>query len=197
MIFAFDYDGTFTSDPSAFIAIVRLLQSLTHVCVLVTARSDDETHGREPKKVIGDLMPIVFADGGWKDAAARRAGYKVDIWVDDEPEGVRDLREALAVEKHARSGTMAQRARHDEDDDATSCCIFHRTGGHPNDGCRFKQDAQTTYGVRNVPMFLLNMAEQEKPGRAKRVSCVEPLPFARMLVECRHGYDLCPICDKP
>jgi hypothetical protein len=35
------------------------------------------------------MMPIVFANGAWKEEAATRAGYNIDIWIDDHPEGIR------------------------------------------------------------------------------------------------------------
>lgn len=85
---AFDYDKTWTRDPEAFRAIVLLLQQRGHVCILVTGRSNEGSFGAEVRRAIGTLMPIVFAAGGWKREAAERAGYKVETWWDDQPEGI-------------------------------------------------------------------------------------------------------------
>lgn len=104
--FAIDYDKTYTLDPGAFRAIVCLLKNLGHRCVLVTGRSGDGQWGQEVRDAIGDLMPIVFADGSWKATAAERAGYKIDVWIDDMPEGIRELRADFAAEKRNRDAIM-------------------------------------------------------------------------------------------
>lgn len=88
MVVAFDFDGTWTRDPVFWRAVVALLLASGHACVMVTGRSDADRWGAEVRREIGNLMPIVFAAGGWKDAAARRAGLIVDVWVDNEPSGI-------------------------------------------------------------------------------------------------------------
>lgn len=87
--FGFDYDKTFTAAPEAFRAFVRDLQAQGHTCVLVTARFDLPGWTEVVQRDVGGLMPIVFAGKGWKDAEAQEQGYKIDIWLDDHPEGVR------------------------------------------------------------------------------------------------------------
>ena len=86
MILAFDFDGTWTRDPDGMRAVVALLRSRGHVCILLTGRSDEHPWGSEVRAAIGDLMPIVFAAGTWKRDAARAAGYGVDVFIDDLPE---------------------------------------------------------------------------------------------------------------
>lgn len=103
MIFGIDYDGTFSRAPSLFVDLVAVLQKHGHTCVLVTGRSDEGRWGAEVKRAVGDLMPIVFADGGWKALAAEYAGFKVDVWIDDAPEGIRELRADFAAVKRERS----------------------------------------------------------------------------------------------
>ena len=102
MIFAIDYDGTFSRDPEGFRQVVATLRARGHACVCVTGRSDGGQWGAEVRSAIGDLMPVVFSDGGWKAPAAERAGYKVDVWIDDMPEGIRELRADFAAVKHER-----------------------------------------------------------------------------------------------
>jgi len=102
MIFGIDYDGTFSRDPVGFGLVVGVLRSRGHVCICVTGRSDEGQWGAEVKRGIAGLMPIVFAAGRWKAGAAERAGYKVDVWIDDMPEGIRELRAEFAEVKRLR-----------------------------------------------------------------------------------------------
>lgn len=68
--------------------------------MLVTGRADEGPWGAEVRRAVGGLMPIVFAAGRWKASAAKAAGYKVDVWIDDSPEGIRELApEALAFKR--------------------------------------------------------------------------------------------------
>ena len=86
LVFGIDYDGTFSADPDGFRAIVALLLARGHVCVLVTGRSDEAQWGAEVRRAVGDIMPIVFAGNAWKRDAAKRAGFDVNVWIDDHPE---------------------------------------------------------------------------------------------------------------
>lgn len=88
MLHAIDYDGTFSRDPDYYRAVVAIGRLRGHEYVMVTGRSDSGRWGREVRDDVGDLMPIVFADNGWKKAAALRAGYEVDVWIDDKPEWI-------------------------------------------------------------------------------------------------------------
>ena len=88
MIFGIDFHGTMSRDPQAFRMLANMLQSRGHTCVLVTGIEDGDEYAAEVRREVGDLMPIVFAAGAWKRQAAERAGYKVDVWIDDNPEYV-------------------------------------------------------------------------------------------------------------
>lgn len=95
MLIAVDFDDTFTADPEFWRQVVALGKARGHSFVCVTGRSDrpmlsDPTRhwGDEVREAIGDLMPVVFAGSGWKRDAAAKAGYGVDVWVDDHPEWV-------------------------------------------------------------------------------------------------------------
>jgi hypothetical protein len=89
MTFGIDYHGTFAEDLDGFRALVKLLQSRGHTCVLVTGINDGTPWAAEIKRNIGTLMPIVFACGAWKEVAAKRAGYDVTVWIDDQPHGIK------------------------------------------------------------------------------------------------------------
>ena len=86
MLFAVDYDGTYSRDPDLFREWLVAGRRMGHTFVLVTGRSDTLPWGDEVRRAVAGLMPIVFAADGWKRSAAEAAGYKVDVWVDDHPE---------------------------------------------------------------------------------------------------------------
>lgn len=88
ILFAIDYDGTFSADPCLFRTFVASLRARGHDAVLVTGRSEEGQWGAEVRREVRDLMPIVFAANGWKRDAATAAGFKVDVWIDDHPEYV-------------------------------------------------------------------------------------------------------------
>jgi hypothetical protein len=86
MIIAIDYDGTYTTDPLVFNSIIHLLQSAGHAVICVTGRSDDGIMDKPVRESIGKITPIIFAGKEWKSDAVKKAGYKVDIWIDDCPQ---------------------------------------------------------------------------------------------------------------
>ncbi len=104
VIIAFDFDLTWTRDPEGFRLVVELLRGRGHTCICVTGRSDEGNFGAEVKRGIGGAVPIVFAGGAWKATAAARAGYPVDGWVDDMPEGIREQTTLLVDFKRKMTG---------------------------------------------------------------------------------------------
>lgn len=103
MVFGIDYDGTFSADPDAFREMVKALRARGHTCVLVTGRSDEGGWGIAVKQAVGDLMPIVFAANKWKAKAAEARGFKVDVWIDDNPEGIRPADVHMVAMRQAAS----------------------------------------------------------------------------------------------
>lgn len=95
ILFGVDFDGTFSRDPHGFRLFVAVMRERGHSFVLVTGRSDEGQFGAEVRREVRDLMPIVFAANGWKRDAALAAGFKVDVWIDDNPESV--ARQTLLV----------------------------------------------------------------------------------------------------
>jgi hypothetical protein len=102
ILFGVDFDGTFARDPEGFRLFVRMMRERGHAFVLVTGRSDEGQWGAEVRREVRELMPIVFAADGWKRAAAERAGYRVDVWVDDHPEYVAPQDPRLTQRKEQR-----------------------------------------------------------------------------------------------
>ena len=89
MILGIDFDDTFTVDPPFFREIVKLAKAAGHTIVMVTLRSKEDRE--EIEDVTKCVMPIVFCSMlqgklQKKRIAALRAGYDVDIWIDDSPE---------------------------------------------------------------------------------------------------------------
>lgn len=99
LLFAIDFDDTFTAAPEMFRYLVKVIRSYGHECVMVTGREDSPGVAEPVRALVGDLMPIVFAGGTWKRDAARAAGWEVDIWMDDNPTYIappQTLKETLA-----------------------------------------------------------------------------------------------------
>lgn len=99
MLIAIDFDGTFAADPRLFHEFARLARSFGHRVVVVSGRSDEPPWGDELREVVGDGIPVVLAGSIWKRAAAEAAGYRVDIWIDDNPEYVGPQDPSLAAVK--------------------------------------------------------------------------------------------------
>lgn len=83
MIVAVDYDNTYTAAPELFEKIIQLFQEAGHTVICVTGRGLDMS--QPVMDSIGKLIPCIFAGGDWKIDAAAKHGYKVDIWIDDNP----------------------------------------------------------------------------------------------------------------
>jgi len=95
MIVVFDYDGTWTREPGVFRDLARVMLARGHTCVMLTGRSDEGRRGAEVRRAVGDVMPVVFAAGGWKREALERwmdqnmpEGGAHVVWIDDRPEYV-------------------------------------------------------------------------------------------------------------
>lgn len=91
LTFAIDFDGTFSADPILFRDIIMLMLLQGHQVIFVTGRSDEGKWGDEVRNLItatfeGLEFIVVFAGTMWKREAAEKAGFKVNIWVDDNPE---------------------------------------------------------------------------------------------------------------
>lgn len=78
MIFALDYDGTYTREPILWKKFIADAKKLSHVVICFTMRRPDE--------VIRDMpCEIVYTSRKAKLPFSEANGYKVDIWIDDKP----------------------------------------------------------------------------------------------------------------
>lgn len=89
MTIAFDIDGTWDRDPQLFIDVASMFRDEKWTVVIVTGRE-------QPADKIGRLglldFPIVVSGPLLKEHAALKAGYKVDVWVDDMPGVIQDCK---------------------------------------------------------------------------------------------------------
>ncbi len=89
MIIAMDFDDTFTADPRTWAAVIQVLKAGGHQVILVTGRPGSKTNTDLVKQTVGDLFDdLVFAGHQWKQDVAAKAGYPVDIWIDDHPQSI-------------------------------------------------------------------------------------------------------------
>lgn len=96
MIFGIDFDGTFGADPELFHKFLDLIEaSGRHKAVIVTARNKPSfgatgwINGQPLVEVVTKgRIPVVYAGSNPKREAALKAGYSVDIWIDDYPFGI-------------------------------------------------------------------------------------------------------------
>ena len=97
MVIGIDFDGTWTADPGLWREFCASAQARGHTCVIVTYRRahagrDEEFAAAAPG------IPVVFVSDMqdratwpeylWKPEAARRAGYEVTMWIDDNPSSI-------------------------------------------------------------------------------------------------------------
>lgn len=82
MTIAFDIDGTWSLEPRLFRSVADSFTAAGWSVIIATGRQ------QPPDKLIAlhlSCFPIIVSGPLLKEEAARRAGYKVDVWVDDMP----------------------------------------------------------------------------------------------------------------
>ena len=79
-----DFDNTYTLDPTFWQKIYDLAKASGHQIICVTWRFGTQKD-KEDLKILPPDMSIVFAGGRSKIRMAKKAGYKIDVWVDNFP----------------------------------------------------------------------------------------------------------------
>ena len=86
MLIAIDWDRTITADPTCFMRVIDEFAKGGHEFIVVTGRKEHDRIGLvDPRWKIRLPKAVIYANGKLKRKAAEEAGYKVDIWIDDEP----------------------------------------------------------------------------------------------------------------
>ena len=90
LIVAFDIDGTWSLDPPAWRKIYDLLYDGRWQPIIVTGSQQPEDKLR---RLLIPVDAIIIVSGPLlKEEAARRAGYKVAVWIDDMPGMIQNCR---------------------------------------------------------------------------------------------------------
>lgn len=92
-LIALDFDRTFTSDVEFWRFFICMATRRGHDIICVTGRAPTPTGRLELLTVMGEqtvklLKDLIFCDHAPKRQRTLDLGYRVDIWIDDLPEGV-------------------------------------------------------------------------------------------------------------
>ena len=82
LLFAIDYDCTFTADPYFWQEFIDLAKTHEHVCICVTMRHPHEEILPEHAKL---FEAVVYTSRKAKRPVVDWAGYYPSIWIDDMP----------------------------------------------------------------------------------------------------------------
>lgn len=97
MLIALDFDGTYTACPGSWFCSVPHFQAHGHEIITVTSRRKT-LENEQAMRQAGVTWPIVFAYDCPKRLAAILAGYAVDVWIDDNPQGIGDGTENVSTQ---------------------------------------------------------------------------------------------------
>jgi hypothetical protein len=84
MVISLDYDSTYTRDPDLWDSFIIAAKSRGHTVICVTNRPWAPGTTKQ-ERVPSPEIPFICAGDKFKDEAARAAGHKVAIWIDDMP----------------------------------------------------------------------------------------------------------------
>lgn len=87
MIFALDFDGTFTADPELWTDWIRVAEYRGHTVFCVTFRPLN--HMQKVYDTIGSVIDpsrCISTGGMYKKQYTEQNGIHVDVWIDDNPE---------------------------------------------------------------------------------------------------------------
>ena len=83
MIFALDFDGTYTADPELWDQWVRLCRRRGHRVYVVTMRYPSEA---VPDELAELVDRVIYTGRRAKKQLLDSRGILIDIWIDDRPE---------------------------------------------------------------------------------------------------------------
>lgn len=86
MIFALDYDGTYTEDSDLFDKFLIDLKERGHVVYLVTMRKPEEENLIMKFRIKPLVEDIIFTSRKAKKKFCEDKGIFINVWIDDSPE---------------------------------------------------------------------------------------------------------------
>jgi len=87
MIFALDFDGTYTADPDLWTLWAKSAMERGHTVLCITFRRHDEM--QKVHDTLGMTIGVHNCrptGGSYKKTFAQDNNIKVDVWIDDNPE---------------------------------------------------------------------------------------------------------------
>ena len=78
MLFALDYDGTYTAAPDLFDNLISEIKAAGHEIICLTMRRPNEPIQKPP-------CDVIYTSRRAKALFAAENGIKVNIWIDDNP----------------------------------------------------------------------------------------------------------------
>ena len=100
MTVSIDFDRTFAADPVMWGEFARQSAATGNTVVMVSRRPDTPENQEEIAATMGDyrkaFSKVLLVGERLKDEAAREAGIKVDVWVDDSPQFIRSVEHRAA-----------------------------------------------------------------------------------------------------
>lgn len=86
MFIALDYDNTYTRDPEFWLDFVQKAHSCNHCVMCVTMRYPHEVLNMDKRLL--ELVEVIPTGRKAKKKFMRLQGHQVDIWIDDNPDGL-------------------------------------------------------------------------------------------------------------
>lgn len=87
---AFDIDGTWTTHPLFWSNFFWKAKQEGFQCIIVTG--SEQPKDKLDRLFIPDDAVIIVSEKEFKEKAALKAGYQVDIWIDDMPGTIQETK---------------------------------------------------------------------------------------------------------
>lgn len=88
MLISLDFDDTFTKHPAFWLDFLKLAEQHQVNVICCTLRFDTPENLETLREHLPADLPILFCNHNYKRETAKKAGLKVDVWIDDMPEAV-------------------------------------------------------------------------------------------------------------
>jgi len=86
ILFALDYDDTYTLDPDLWLRIIDMILAAGHELIIATMRCHWERDDMDPRLL--EKVAVQFCCGKAKKPTLARQGLHPHIWIDDRPDWI-------------------------------------------------------------------------------------------------------------